>query len=166
VLLTGAFTQSGTNITPNSFGSFTELLTSDNFNDSNAIDIWFHSAAQGDVIVDRDSGAFCIQYAAGSDRSQELLTYKNVALPVELATYVVQFDLKVDRLAPVSVGVFDQTAQGPVLDHYVQGTTDWATHAIRFSSSSNSSVTDLGFQTLRSTQPTKYCIDNVIYGKL
>jgi len=131
------------------------ILFDDDFTtDSN---LWGTQASPLDIV----NGRMCIPFRAGRPGIQATLVSNFGTFPIEPGTYLVEFDVVADRLAPVSVNVTVPPDARAVLDHYVQGTTEWVTHRIRFNTSATSNNGGVSFLAIEDDFETTYCFDNI-----
>lgn len=159
VQISPAFSQNGTVVPFNTINNATATIVDENF--TTGVESWYSD--DGEV---SENDTMCIVFQRGVMGYQGLLVYSEQLLTFESADYLFQFDLWVNRAAPVSAGLYEERRRISILDHYVQGSNQWTTHTILVESDISSSNMTIGFQAIRSVVPTKYCFDNIKIVKL
>lgn len=142
------YSRSGTKVTSDQIGNGIATIRDLDFSDG--VGRWESS----DGATSIENNTLCIPLKNGQVGFQDNVGWYNDPIPLEPGSYVAQFDVRVNRLAPVAIGIT------PILEHYIQATNEWETHSILFENDTQRSVT-IGFMAIRSAFETTYCFDNI-----
>lgn len=157
VFISSAYAQTGTPVSNNSINGASQTIVTDQFNSGTGN--W-----ASDYPLSISNGVMCVPFSPGPVGVQEVLFYYNIPARIQLTPgdYIVQYDVRVNRMAPVNFNVtYNFGIFTPIVDHYVQGTTEWETHTIRFTSEISASDGAFAFMAVQSANVTTYCFDNI-----
>lgn len=157
VLITSAYSQTGDLVSADFINRGLQTLHDHQF--TNGDDGWATDTANG---MRANAGIICAAYPPGQVGPQGVVGYWNGPTFYQSGTtYVAQFDLMVvERKAPVQLGIGTGGQIPPIVDHYVQGTTQWQTHTIRFTSNQTGNGS-FSFLVVGAATTTTYCFDNI-----
>ncbi len=155
VWINAGYTQTGVIVSSDEINSSVATIREHDF--SNGADVW--AAPIGDLSVDNDS--MCVAIPNGQVGFQHIIAYDNVDVSLAPGSYMVQFDVRANRLAPVNFTLTQvDVSLRPTLERYVQGTNEWVTHTIRFENNAQVEV-GMGLLGLRGPRGTTYCFRDI-----
>lgn len=155
VLIHDGYGQEGLNVPASEINNGVETIYETDF--TNGTSEWYSPSGSAITSPNND---MCVSVGNGHVGLQFNIAILESQLQMEAGSYIIQYDVKVNRQAPVATN----TNPLPLnFYHYVQGTREWQTHTVKFENAvPETDNLELQLQgVISSVETTVYCFDNI-----